>query len=266
MNTTTHTEIEAYLGQLRHELGDLPPEEVGEIVQDLEPQLAEIAEELGAELSSATLTDRLGTPAEYARELRFAAGLGEPGARRRSVWLPRTVLWVLVAGTVAAGYGGWLSARILGVTTTVENVLLFCGLALVLSWVLVGMRRPAMSEVAALPEVRLTVALLTRTETIRQVGRYLKSLQPGWFLVRAGLVWLGLQWLFRWFGWWDAWPEVVAFGFAAVSVMAGYRSLRDRRWLWLSVPFGGVAIGVAIKLSEMGEIWFPLVAGDYHWY
>lgn len=264
MNSTTHTEIEAYLGQLRHELADLPPEEVEEIVQDLEPQLAEIAEELGAELSSATLTDRLGTPADYARELRFAAGLGEPGARRPSVWLPRTVLWVLVVGTVAAGYGGWLSARI--GSNDALYVLPFFGLALMASWVLVGRRRPEVSDVAALPEVRLAASLLTRTEVSRHVLRYLTSLRPAWFLVRAGLVWLGLQWMFRWFGWWDAWPEVVAFGFAAVSVVAGYRSSHDRRWLWLSVPFGGMAVGVAIKLSEMGEVWFPLLAGDYVWY
>lgn len=256
MNATTHTEVEDYLGRLRHELSDLPADEVEEIVQDLEPQLAEIAEELGA----ATLADRLGTPAEYARELRAAAGFGESTVRP-SVWLPRTVLWVLVVGTVAAGYGGWLSARL--VSNDARYVLPFFGLALVAAGIAVGRLRPATSEVAALPEVRLAVSLLTRTEIGQQAVRYLTSLRPAWFLVRAGLVWLGLAWLFRWLGWWDAWPDVAALAFAVVTMVAGHRSVGDRRWLWLSVPLGGFAVGVAIQLSEMGEIWMPLIAGDY---
>jgi hypothetical protein len=261
VSTTTHTEIEDYLGRLRHELGDLPPDEVEEIVQDLEPQLAEIAEELGPELGAAALADRLGTPAEYARELRSAAGLGELAARRPSVWLPRTVLWVLVVGTVVAGYGGWLGARL--VSNDARYVLPLFGLALMAAGVAVGGRRPATIEVAALPEVRLAVSLLTRTELSQQAVRYLTSLRPAWFLVRAGLVWLGLAWLFRWLGWWDAWPDVAALAFAVVTMVAGHRSVGDRRWLWLSVPLGGFAVGVAVQLSEMGEIWLPLITGDY---
>jgi hypothetical protein len=256
VNATTHTEIEDYLGRLRHELSDLPPDEVEEIVQDLEPQLVEIAEELGA----ATLADRLGAPAEYARELRSAAGFGELTVRP-SVWLPRAVLWVLVVGTVAAGYGGWLGARL--VSNDARYVLPFFGLAVLAAGIGVGRRRPATREVAVLPEVRLAFSLLTRTELGQQVVRYLTSLRPAWFLVRAGLVWLGLAWLFRWLGWWDAWPDVAALAFAVVTMVAGHRSVGDRRWLWLSVPLGGFAVGVAIQLSEMGEIWLPLIAGDY---
>lgn len=255
MNTTTHTETEDYLGQLRHELADLPPDEVDEIVQDLEPQLAEIAEDNGA------LTDRLGTPAEYARELRTAAGLGEPAPRRPSVWLPRTLLWALVISTVAAGYGGYLNGMIS--SNDARYVLPFFGLFLIACGVVLRRRQPAMSEVAALPEVRLLTALPARWTRGRDVIGYLMSLRPAWFLVRAGLVWLGLVWVFRLYGWWDAWPEVAASGCAVVTMVAGYRSMKDRRWLWLSVPLGGWAVGVALALVNYGEIWYPLLAGDY---
>ena len=256
---TTQTELEDYVSQLRHELGDLPSEEVDEIIQDLEPQLTEIAGELGAD--AATLAERLGTPAEYARELRSAAGLGEPGVRRPSAWLSRILLWVLVISTVAAGYGGYLNGMI--GSNDARYVLPFFGLALMACWTVVRRFGPTMSEVSGLPEVRLVTSLLARWERGRDVVRYLTSLRPAWFLVRAGLVWLGLLWVFRLFGFWDAWPEVASFGCAVVTMVAGYRAVHDRRWLWLSVPLGGSAVGVALALLNYGEIWYPLLAGDY---
>jgi len=258
VSTRTDARVEDYLARLRHELADLPADEVNEIVQDLEPQLAEIAGELGAELSATTLADRLGTPAEYARELRSAAGLDEPGAGRPSARLARTVLWVLVVGSIAVGYGGYLSGRL--VSSDARYVLPFFGLALVLSCVEVGRRRTTVTEVAALPEVRLAMSLLTSGKNVQRVVRYLVSLWPGWFLAKTSLVWLGALWLFRAGGWWDAWPAAMATGVAAITVVAGHRALTDRRWLWLSVPLTGWAIGVAVKMTDLLP---QLLSGDH---
>lgn len=254
MSTRTDTGVEDYLTQLRQELADLPADEVDEIVEDLEPQLTEIAA-LGDGLSAAALADRLGTPAEYARELRSAAGLDEPGARRPSTWLPRTVLCVLVAGTIAIGYGGYLSGRL--VSSDARYVLPFFALALAVAGFEVTRSRPA---IAALPEARWASSLLTSRENVRHVVGYLASLRPGWFLAKTVLVWLGVLWLFRALGWWDAWPEVNATIAAAITLAASHRTLTDRRWLWLSLPLTGWAIGVAVKMTDLLP---QILSGDH---
>jgi hypothetical protein len=257
VSTRTDTGVEDYLTQLRQELADLPAEEVDEIVEDLEPQLTEIAA-LGDGLSAAALADRLGTPAEYARELRSAAGLDEPGGRRPSTWLPRTVLGVLTAGTIALGYGGYLSGRL--ASSDARYVLPFFGLALAVAAFEATRRRPAMTEVAALPELRWASSLLTSRENARRAVGYLVSLRPGWFLAKTVLVWLGVLWLFRGLGWWDAWPEVNATIAAAITLAASHRTVTDRRWLWLSVPLTGWAIGVAVKMTDLLP---QILSGDH---
>lgn len=254
MSTRTDTGVEDYLTQLRQELADLPADEVNEIVEDLEPQLTEIAA-LGDGLLAAALADRLGTPAEYARELRSAAGLDEPGARRPSTWLPRTALGVLAAGTIAIGYGGYLSGRL--ASSDAGYVLPFFVLALAMAGFEVTRRRLA---IAALPEVRWVESLLTSRKNVRRAVGYLESLRPGWFLAKAVLVWLGVLWLFRGLGWWDAWPEVNATIAAAITLAASHRTLTDRRWLWLSVPLTGWAIGVAVKMTDLLP---QILSGDH---
>jgi hypothetical protein len=61
-------EVRLFLARVRHELADLDPSEVEEITDGLEADLAELIEERG--------TGALGSPVEYAAELRAAAGLG----------------------------------------------------------------------------------------------------------------------------------------------------------------------------------------------
>ncbi|MGY0232719.1 HAAS signaling domain-containing protein [Longispora urticae] len=72
MSTTTSGE--AYLAGVRAALSDLPPEVRDDLMEDLPAHLADIEAE-----HSGTLTERLGTPAEYAAELRAAAGLDPAG-------------------------------------------------------------------------------------------------------------------------------------------------------------------------------------------
>ncbi|SDF11037.1 Uncharacterized membrane protein [Blastococcus fimeti] len=66
-------EVRAYARQVRAALADVPTAQLAELLDDLEEHLVEVAAEGGE-----PLTVRLGPPAEYAEELRRAAGLAEP--------------------------------------------------------------------------------------------------------------------------------------------------------------------------------------------
>lgn len=66
-------EVRAYARQVRAALADVPADRLTELLDDLEEHLVEVAAEGGEPLAV-----RLGPPAEYAAELRRAAGLAEP--------------------------------------------------------------------------------------------------------------------------------------------------------------------------------------------
>ncbi|RBY78044.1 hypothetical protein DQ239_10135 [Blastococcus sp. TF02-09] len=67
-------EVRAYAAQVRSALADVPAERLAELLEDLEGHLVEVAAEGGEPLAV-----RLGPPAEYAAELRRAAGLADAG-------------------------------------------------------------------------------------------------------------------------------------------------------------------------------------------
>ncbi|MBS2535537.1 hypothetical protein KGQ20_22500 [Catenulispora sp. NF23] len=67
-------EVAGYAAEVRAQFADLPAAESAELLEDLEDHLREVAAE-----GTGTLRQRLGAPAVYARELRQAAGLPEPG-------------------------------------------------------------------------------------------------------------------------------------------------------------------------------------------
>jgi HAAS domain-containing protein len=121
-------EVEAYLIAVRATLSDLPATEREDLLAEVEASLRDAAEEGGA------IAPRLGSPEEFAAELRAAAGLHElpPASSRRSLREaigrlasdPRTtavrrlagdlapVWWVArayaaVAGTAAVAGSGW---------------------------------------------------------------------------------------------------------------------------------------------------------------
>ncbi|MFI7675485.1 DUF1700 domain-containing protein [Actinophytocola sp. NPDC049390] len=258
MSTTTNTEVAAYLDRLRRELAGLPADEIEEILQDLEPQLAAIA--AGLDDEPVSLADRLGDPAEYARELRSAMGVPEEPARPTPVWVPRVALWLLVATTVTAVAGAYLTARMFA--NDPRPVLWLFAIGLVGCWLAIGWRRSTIGEIAELPEVRQVTARLAAAEQHLPVAAFVTSLRPGLRLVKAAFVWLGVVWLLGWFGLLGAGGATTAFAAAVLTVWAGYRAQADRRWLWLSVPLTGWAVGAAVKVMEF----LPrLTMGDYAW-
>ncbi|MEO3742152.1 hypothetical protein [Plantactinospora sp. B5E13] len=74
-------EIARYVDRVRSALSDLPPATRDELLEDLPEHLAEVAAEAAtAGETAGSLTDRLGPPEAYARELRAAAGVAPPTA------------------------------------------------------------------------------------------------------------------------------------------------------------------------------------------
>jgi hypothetical protein len=77
-------EVGAYLAAVRQELGDLRPEERDDLLAEVEASLLEAAEE-----SDAPIAARLGPPADFAAELRAAAGLAGAAGQTRAPRLRR---------------------------------------------------------------------------------------------------------------------------------------------------------------------------------
>ncbi|WP_229054998.1 hypothetical protein [Aeromicrobium sp. Leaf350] len=155
MTTTVPTEIASFAASVRAALADLPAEEVEELTEGLEADLAEAFRE--------DLARELGDPEVYAVELRTAAGLPapEPTSRRSSVvdkvrdlgrdtrslvsdhpvlertvdfvvslrpawWLLRAwAAWVLVGGVL--GTGGGLGSLVVLVLFAIGSVALGLG-------------------------------------------------------------------------------------------------------------------------------------------
>lgn len=81
MNATTArgATAEQYLDRVRAALSDLPTDEREELLEDLPAHLADVAAE-----SDGALEERLGSPEEYAAELRASAGLAPQQRVRRT--------------------------------------------------------------------------------------------------------------------------------------------------------------------------------------
>jgi uncharacterized membrane protein len=222
---------EDYVAALRQELSDLPRAEVDAIVEDITPQLAEAGDELGS-------------PATVAAELRAAAGF--PVGTRQRTLVARTALWILVIATGTAAYGGFLSQQLS--SNDARYSMPVIGLFLVASWFLVARLGRGVAAVADLPEIRAVRRLLVGSASPRFIET-LRLVELGWLLARFPLILIGMLQLAVQFGWDTLMPQVFAFVVAAVVTAAGYRSLTDRRWLWLSVPAGAFAIGTALRLA-----------------
>ena len=125
LHESTRTQVRAYVARVRAALSDLPAEDVDDLTQGMEADLAELAAE------SDSIRARLGTPEAYADELRTAAGLapraaftttGVMGARLARWGKQRQALMALpwmrdalpvgwaLRGIVAA----WVVGRVLG--------------------------------------------------------------------------------------------------------------------------------------------------------
>ena len=123
--TTDRPDVEAYLAAVRRELADLRPNERDELLADVEVSLLDAAEE-----SEAPIAARLGPPADFAAELRAAAGLARreqpasiktpslvevwrrvPTDRLAQVLHELAPIWWLARAYVAVAALAWLVVR-----------------------------------------------------------------------------------------------------------------------------------------------------------
>jgi hypothetical protein len=107
---TTLSPAATYVDAVHVALADLPADDLADIIEDVRDHVEQVSAELGEDATTGALEERLGQPADYAAELRSAAGYppaltnaAAPGRPTRSVrWLATwSVRVALVLTTVA---------------------------------------------------------------------------------------------------------------------------------------------------------------------
>jgi len=184
VNAITTRATHEYLTRVRTSLADIAAGEVDDLLDDVRPHLADIAAEIGPDCTLKDLIDRLGTPEQYAAELRAAGDypLAPLDSAPRPTKAPRFALWsmlvasffllIAAASAVSAAEVGILYA---GIT--------LCGTVIGIGAFTVARRGPEALD--GLPEVAW---LRTARETT--TGQYLRSLAPGWW-IGAALIFIG---------------------------------------------------------------------------
>lgn len=241
MNSTLTGPVATYLAQVKAELSDLPPGELADVLEDVTGHLSEVATEFEDEPTAAALQDRLGTPRQYADELRTAAGYPPrtKAAKPERTGAEAALTWGVIAAIAAPLF------LIIGLTNGIDAAAFFGVIGLIL---LAG---AAFMGVRALQGRDPRIVLDTRrgqrgAEQIRSlidqippnVRHELVTIgQPVWWVAR-GIVGGGA--IFALSGA-AAVTVVGALAGAVVSVWIGRKTQQDRRWLWYVVPLNVVA-------------------------
>lgn len=243
MNSTLTGAVAIYLAQVRAELSDLPPGELEDVLEDVSGHLTEVAAEFQDEPTIAALQERLGTPQQYADELRTAAGYPprtQPVgvAHLEAGW--RALRWGLIAATVGPFF---LAVAIFAWDENATAFFGLLGLAVLFGAAYLGVRALRGHD----PRIVLDTPRGAQGATairgwIEQIpphtrGELVSIGQPVWWVVRGVI---GGGGFFALFG--AASVTVVgAIAGAAVSIWIGRKTQQNRRWLWYVVPLNVVA-------------------------
>lgn len=243
MNSTLTGAVASYLTQVRAELSDLPPSELEDVLQDVTDHLTEVAAEFGAEPSFGDLQARLGTPRQYADELRTAAGYPartEPVGADQLTAGRKALRWGLISGTVGPFF---VAVSIFAWSRDETTFFGLLGLGVLFVAAFLGVRALRGND----PRIVLDTPQGARgAEAVRgwvdqippNVRHELVTIgQPVWWVVR-GMI--GGGGFFALFGATSV-TVVGAVAGAAVSIWIGRRTQHDRRWLWYVVPLNIVA-------------------------
>ncbi|WP_328332273.1 hypothetical protein OHA70_13615 [Kribbella sp. NBC_00382] len=241
MNSTLTGPVATYLAQVKAELSDLPPGELADVLEDVTGHLSEVATEFEEEPTAAALQDRLGTPSQYADELRTAAGYPPrtKAAKPERTGAEAALTWGVIASIVGPLFliialaNGDAEAAFFGVI----------GLIFLAGAAFMGVRALQGRD----PRIVLD------THRGRHGAEQIRSLidqippnvkhelvtigQPVWWVAR-GIVGGGA--IFAVSGAFAV-TVVGALAGAVVSVWIGRRTQQDRRWLWYVVPLNVVA-------------------------
>jgi uncharacterized membrane protein len=249
MSTTTPTAVAEYVAGIEKALADLPAAEVEEIVEDIGQHLSEVAGELGEEVSVEALTARLGSPEQYASELRAAAGYPPPTATPaagRGTLAARAAVWGLVSGGLAAVLAGAsVGAMRLGKEF---GLVVLLSLPLLAGIVLIASGVARLSTIVSLPEYRAVTRLWRRTMDAlpAQAAVYLRSLRPAWWLIRLLVLVIAILVALR-----RGSGDVVLLLVVAIAVLVlfGKRARTDERWRWVIGPANVFTVVVALALT-----------------
>ncbi|GCD94007.1 HAAS signaling domain-containing protein [Embleya hyalina] len=256
-DTALHPVAADYRVEVARILADLPAVEAEEILDDVEVNLSEVVAELDGAVTSDALRARLGTPHEYAAELRAAAGYppltpAGDGGRLRGVGKVELLMLGLLVALGAAFVTGvalgsqqdsqerwWIFPCVLALAVEAVNALWLRG------------RERGLPEVAALSVSRRARALgaSLRTGRFAEPVRFLTSLQSAWWVARALVVSL-LAWVITGGVWW---PVAVGLLALVASLWLGSRSRHDRRLVWLAVPLNAMVVGLGIGMVSAGQ-------------
>ncbi|WP_405063532.1 hypothetical protein OG474_18305 [Kribbella sp. NBC_01505] len=251
MNSTLTGAVAMYLSQVRAELSDLPPGEFADVLDDVSGHLTEVAAEFDTEPTIAALHERLGTPRQYADELRTAAGYPPRTTKPPVDQNPaeKALTWGLIATLVgpfliiiAIFAGGEGASAFVGF---VGFVFLFGGAYLGVR----ALRGNDPRSIIATPRGQRGERAVR--ELIEQIPPNLRKElvtigQPVWWVLRGAV---GGGGFFLIFGA-GAVAVVGAIVGAVVSVWVARRTQQDQRWLWYVVPLNVVAaIAVPAFLS-----------------
>ncbi|MBC6450756.1 DUF1700 domain-containing protein [Actinokineospora xionganensis] len=240
MNSDTRLELDEYLARVRTALADLPADELTELMEDVEPHVTEVFGEDGSPV------ERLGTPEDYAAELRATGGYPPPPNRtlpavprklagRVALWgLAITALVAFIVG--AAGVGERSDNPLVA-------VIVFLPLFALAAW-LIFTGRVRRSDIEELGEYRWAVR--TGLNLLQPAAMdYLRSLRPAWTVLR--IVVLALAFL-------ATISRAPSFA-VAVLIAAGVllwtagRVKTDRRLLAITVPGNAFVVGCGIALA-----------------
>ncbi|PSL03198.1 hypothetical protein CLV30_108110 [Haloactinopolyspora alba] len=198
--STAHPAVVAYVAAVRDELGDLPPEEAAEIVEDVREHLDQVAAEYDGAVTHAELVDRLGAPAEYAAELRSSAGLAEPEpvAQPSRAAFGRRLLRVMASAFIVATIGFGAIAVVDTVFSLSGAPAMFAGPAVVAFVAATAcVLFLGLGQVRPLDELRRLPGAGRVDEALRQLRampwgqpaiEFLGSLQTAWWVARAAVV------------------------------------------------------------------------------
>jgi uncharacterized membrane protein len=246
VNSTLTGAVAIYLAQVRAELSDLPPGELEDVLDDVAGHLTEVAGEFEREPTAQTLQERLGTPRQYADELRTAAGYppssGKPsGAKAAELKAGESALRWGVIACLAGPF--FLIIALLGTGRDITAGFGFLGLILLAVTAYLGVRALrgySPRIVLETPRGASTAAWIR--ESIDQIPPHVRSElvtigQPVWWVARGAV---GGAAFFLVFGA-NAVTVVGALAGAAASIWIGRRTQQDARWLWYVVPLNVVA-------------------------
>ncbi|GAA1599564.1 hypothetical protein GCM10009804_65220 [Kribbella hippodromi] len=247
MNSTLTGAGAVYLAQVRAELSDLPAGELEDVVQDVSGHLTEVAAEFGAEPTLADLQQRLGTPRQYANELRTSAGYPprSPAISQSQLSAGWNALrWGAVAGTVGPFF---IAVAIFAWSRNETAFFGVLGLGVLFGAAFLGVQALQGND----PRIVLDTPQGARGATsvrgwIDQIPPHIRHElvtigQPVWWVTRGVI---GAGGFFALFGA-NSVTVVGAIAGAAVSIWIGRKTQQDRRWLWYVVPLN-VAAAIAV--------------------